>query len=129
MPRTRDDQWKSSPPKYENNRDEKLDALILNTTEKGRWCIDFDPFKNHVPLTMKGWFIELERLNGNQNMFLMYAEGPDMSGNYSKEDKIRVSCIQNCDSTRIKYPPKWNDENRVETTLVAWDDNHTGESL
>ena len=106
MPRLRDDQWKPSPPKYENNRDEKLDALILNATEKGKLCMDFDPFKNHEPLTVKGWFIEHERLKGNQNMFLMYVEGPHMSENDPKEDKIRVNCIQSCDSTRIRFPPK-----------------------
>ncbi len=49
-----------------------------------------------------------------------------MSENDPKEDKIRVNCIQNCDCTRIKYPPKWKDETRVQTTLVAWDKNHTG---
>ena len=83
------------PTEICEHRDEKLDALILNTTEKGKLCIIFDPFKNHDPLTMKGCFIEHDRLKGNQNMFLMYAEGPDMSENDPKEDKMRVNFIQN----------------------------------
>ena len=33
LPRTRDDQWRAPPLKYENNRDDRLDALIANTRE------------------------------------------------------------------------------------------------
>ena len=65
--------------------------MIANTEEKGKLCIDFDPFKQHDPPTMKEWFVEHERAKGNQNAFLMYAEGPDQSENDPKEDKIRVN--------------------------------------
>ena len=64
MPRTRDDQWRAPPLKYENNRDDRLDELIANTKEQGRWCVDFDPFRDHDPKVMKEWFVYSEHQKG-----------------------------------------------------------------
>ena len=75
---------------------------------------------------MKEWFVLCERAKGNQNAFIMYAEGPNQTKEDRKEDKIRVSCMSNIDCTRIRYPPIWKDEGRVKTTLVAWKEDHTG---
>ena len=53
--------------KYENNRDEKFEALIANTSASGRWCVEFDPFTDHVGEDMKEWFVYNERQKGNKN--------------------------------------------------------------
>ena len=63
--------------------------MIANTTEQGKWCIDFDPFKEHERPTMKEWFVLAERTKGNQNALIMYAEGPRQTKEDRKEDKIR----------------------------------------
>ena len=55
--------------------------MILNTTERGKRCIDLDPYKEHVPETMKEWFDEHDRDKGNQNRFIRYAEHEEMSEN------------------------------------------------
>ena len=80
--------------------------MILNTTELGKWCIDLDPYKDHEAETMKEWFDEHNREKGNQNLFIRYAEHEDMSEDDPREIKVRVTCMQNCDCTRIRFPPK-----------------------
>ena len=50
----------SKSQKYENLRDDKLDALLSNTTDSGSWHIDFDPYVEHEPKEVKGWFDEHE---------------------------------------------------------------------
>ena len=53
--------------KYENNRDDKLEALIANTTKSNRWCVDFDPFSDHDGDVMKEGFVDNEHKKGNKN--------------------------------------------------------------
>ena len=112
--------------KYENNRDERLEALISNTTKSNRWCVDFDPFGDHDAEVMKEWFVENERKKGNKNQFLKYYEGPGQTRSDSKDEKIRVNCMSYRDTTKISYPRNWADEGRVKTTLVAWTEDHHG---
>ena len=75
---------------------------------------------------MKEWFVTSERTKGNKNAFMVYAEGPHQTRADAKEDKIRVNCMSNMDSTKIKYPPAWKKEGRVKTTLLAWTEDHPG---
>ena len=55
LPKTRHDQWRSKSPEYENLRENKLDALLQNTADSGKWCIDLDRYVEHDPRELKGF--------------------------------------------------------------------------
>ena len=74
--------------KYEDNRDDKLEALIANTTKSNKWCVDFDPFVDRDGEVMKEWFVDNERKKGNKNQFLKYYEGPGQTRNDPKDERF-----------------------------------------
>ena len=72
LPKTRGNQWSADSPQYENNRDDRLDALLTNATASGKLHIDFDPFICHDSAELLHWFSDHKLSKGNRNEFIRY---------------------------------------------------------